>query len=140
MTNQEFENLIKESLKTDTLPSRGSFSHVLSSLENHPVTKSKEVRYTNKTVTSNIIINKFADIVSIWKSKRLVLVPSLVLVLLVSIFSLSPYSFLHNESLQTLAERDALIEELENDVSEDEILTSFDVPDINDLGIINNEI
>ncbi len=140
MNNNEFENLIRKTLRTDNIPDRASFARILSQLGESAVTESSEVRYTNKTATSNIINNTIASVSNIWKSKRFVLVPSLILFLLVGAFSLSPTSSVdaNNIAIQKIAEQDASIEDYDTD---DQILfTSFDEPSITDLSTTDNEL
>ncbi|MEK7106185.1 MAG: hypothetical protein AAB895_02400 [Patescibacteria group bacterium] len=140
MTDQEFENIIKKSFKTSAVPSRESFTRALSSLET-PVTKNGEMRYNRQTgQPSNIINNKFASFIAIWKSRRIVLVPSLVLLLFVGAFSLSGQSGKYNLSIEQLAQRDAIIEELDF-VDEDEaLLSELDEPYIDEFSTIQDEI
>lgn len=139
MEKQEFENFIKKTLNNTDIPSRASLLYVLRKLDTS-VTENKEMRYNSKAATPNIIINKITDIIGVWKSKRLILIPSLVLIIFVSIFSLSPRNFLYRKSLQNIAEQDRLIEELVYDTDTDLVITSFEDTDTNDLGILNNEI
>lgn len=139
MTNQEFENTIRETLKTDETPNRVGFAHMLSQL---PVTETAEVRYTRETATSNIIINIQTSISAVWKTKRFVLIPSLILLLFVGTFSLSPRSHVSRNTLaiQKLAEQDVSIEELNSDTEDQILLTSFDEPGITDLSTNTYEL
>ena len=138
MKKEEFENLIKRSLKAAPLPSRASLMYALRKLED-PVTEEEVVRYNRKTATSNIINNKIADILSIWRSKRIILVPSFIFLLFIGAFSLSPHSKKIDYSLSELVEQDSRIEEIV-DYDDTIFLTSFDEPSINDLSTIQNEI
>lgn len=139
MNDQEFENIIRKGLKTNAIPSRESFARTLSMLET-PVTKSEEVRYNRQTATPSNIINKFASFIAIWKSRRIVLVPSLILLLFIGAFSLSGQTPKYNLSIEQLAQRDAIIEELDF-VDEDEaILSELDEPYIDEFSTIQDEI
>lgn len=139
MDNQEFENTIRKTLKTAPLPSRASLMYTLRKLEDY-VTESEEVRYNRQTTTSNIINNKFANILSVWKSKRIILVPSFIILLFVGAFSLSPHHIKQDSSLSELVEQDAGIGEESIDYDDSILLTNFDESFINDLSKIQNEI
>ena len=139
MTDQELENKIRETLQESVVPSRESLSHVLSEIGDH-VTKSPYMRYNVQTVTSNIINNKFADIVSVWKSKRIILIPSFIVLFLVSAFSLSTHSTPYDSVILDLAEQSANLEQQGVDYDDQVMLTSFDEPDVDDFGSITNEI
>ncbi len=140
MTNQEFENIIKKSLKTNASPDRGSFSHLLSIL-NNPVTETKQVRYSIQTPTSNII-SRITSFISIWRSNRIILVPSFILLLFIGIFSLSMHTTTYGSSIEQLAQKDESIKELAIVDDDDPALsiTGFDEPDINDLSILQNDL
>ena len=142
MTEIELEKIIRKTLYTSTTPDRVSFSNVLSQLPGIPVTKNNEMRYNKKTTTSNIINNTITEIIGIWKSKRIILVPSFVLLIFIGAFSLSPKnrSNSQNSAIIHLAEQSELIEEPGIDTDDEIILTSFDEPAINDLSTINNEL
>lgn len=141
MNEKEFENIIRKSLNVSEAPSRGSLTNVLSSISNEEnVTKESLVRYNKQTATSNIINNKLIGIIAIWKSKRLVLIPSLVLVIIVSTFSLSPRYMLSRESVAYITAQDESIEMLGNDTGEDMVLADFEIPDMLDLDTLTNEI
>ena len=139
MTDQELENKIRETLQESVVPSRESLSHVLSEIGDH-VTKSPYMRYNVQTVTSNIINNKFADIVSVWKSKRIILIPSFIVLFFVSAFSLSTHSTPYDSVILDLAEQSANLEQQGVDYDDQVMLTSFDEPDVDDFGSITNEI
>jgi len=49
------------------------FYILIPGLHNPAVTKNTKIRYNIQTVMSNIINNKFSDIISIWKSKIIIL-------------------------------------------------------------------
>lgn len=136
MDNQEFENNIRKTLKGSGLPSRASLMYVLRKVEEN-VTDETSMRYNKETATSNIIINKLIAVFDIWKSKRLILVPSLILLIFVGAFSLSPRK---NPTLSELVEQDSLINEEVLDYEDQTVLTSLDEPSINDLSAIQNEI
>ena len=140
MNDKEFENLIKDTLHSNESPTRESLSYILSNLDRTPVTNIEELRYNTQTIKSNIINNKIADVISIWISKRIVLVPSLILLLFIGVFSLSPRVATKNQSLQQLVAQDALFEDLEvdtvNDLDDEAILTSFDEQAFNELSAI----
>jgi len=139
MNEQEFENYIKQTMKTYGTPSRASFEHVLMKLDEEPVTDTASVRYIRKTATSTIINSKIADIMAIWKSKRIVLVPTFLLLIFVGAFSLSSTTN-RSSALLRFVEKNEQIEEPEV-LDEDEILIdAFDAPGITDLSIIENEI
>ena len=76
---------------------------------------------------------------SIWKSKRIILVPTFLLLLFVGAFSLSSNSS-SSSTLLRFVEQDAQIEEPELENEDDILIGAFDDPGINDLGIIENEI
>lgn len=140
MTDTELENIIRTTLKSEVTPSRVSLSHTLSKLEDLAVTETEASRYTTQT-KSNIISNGITDILNIWRSKRIVLVPSLILLLFVGAFSLSPrQASNNNQSLQQLVAQDELFEDLgvdnDGDWDNETMLTSFDDPAINDLSAI----
>lgn len=139
MTDIELEKIIKETLHTDTLPNRDSLANVLSKIET-PVTKNNVMRYNIQTVTSDIIINKIVDIVSVWKAKRMILIPSLVVLFFVGAFSLSTHSLRYNSVILELAEQSVATEEQGIDYDDQVILSSFDEPDIDGLDTITNEI
>jgi hypothetical protein len=114
---------------------------MLSKLEDTQVTNNESLRYSKQTTTSNIISNKIADVFSIWKSKRLVLVPSLILLLFVGAFSLSPRLAKDNLSLEQLVAQEEQIEKLETSNNYDDwenidTIASFDEQAINDLSTI----
>lgn len=138
MENKEFENLIKKSMKTKANPNRQNFSNVLSQIES-PVTDSSFVRYNRQTaMPSHIISNYFNEFMAIWKSKRIILVPSFILLVLVGSFSLSNRI---RPNISQLAKEDISIEEL--DVVDDEdvtTLTSFDDQVFDELTTIQDEI
>lgn len=138
-TQEEFENTIRKNIKVIDLPSRESFARVLSSLSDLPVTKEPETRYTMQTATSNIINNKINEIMAIWRSKRIILIPTFLLLLFVGAFSLSSNTS-SSSTLLRFVEKDEAILEPEV-IDEDEILIeAFDTPGINDLSTIENEI
>ncbi len=140
MDQQEFENNIRKTLKASESPSRASLMYVLRKIEEN-VTDEASMRYNKQTATSNIIINKLVAIFDIWKSKKLILVPSLVVLLVIGAFSLSPRSVTRtNLILVDLVEKDALINEESVDYDEQSSITSFDDPFIDDLNTIQNEI
>jgi hypothetical protein len=140
MTDQEFENIVRISMKIQSEPSRDSFAHILKNLEESPVTKNEAVRYNIQATASHIINNKITDIIAIWKSKRIVLVPSFLLLLFVGVFSLSSHVNRYENSLQKLAAQDMVIEE--PGVDDEDLIFSdvFDTPAIDDLNMIQNEI
>lgn len=140
MTDQEFENIIKEKMRTDATPDRASFARALSQL-NNPVTENKNLRYNSIQIKmSNIINNKVASFIAIWRSKRVILMPSLILLLFIGAFSLSGQTGKYNLSIEQLVQQDALIEEVDI-IDDDPInLTSFDEPYINELSAIQDEI
>lgn len=140
MNQQELENNIKLALKGSEAPSRASLMYILRKIENN-VTEDQNVRYNKKTVTSNIINDKLVEIFNIWKSRKLVLIPSLIVLLVVGVFSLSPQNIVRkNLTLAELVEQDALLSEENIDYDEQIILTSLDEPSIDDLNSIQNEI
>ena len=138
MDKQEFENNIRKTLRGSESPSRASLMYVLRKIED--VTDEASIRYNRKTETSNIIINKLIAVFDIWKSRKLILIPSLIVLLFVGVFSLSPRNTKNNLSLSELVEQDSLIEEMGVDYDDQATLTSFDEPSINDLSEIQNEI
>lgn len=138
MNEKEFENIIRKSLHTSDSPSRDSLTNALSSIES--VTKGEEMRYNTQTATSNIINNNLTKIFAIWKSKQFILIPSLVLVLIVSTFSLSPRYMASRDSVAYITEQDENIEKLVNDTDEEIIMTDFDIPDVLDFDTLTNEI
>lgn len=140
MTDQEFENKIREQMKTSVTPDRASFTRLLSGL-NIPVTKNEVSRYYAQTTTSNIISNKVANFLAIWRSKRVILMPSFIILLFIGVFSLSGQASKYNLSIEQLAQQDSLIEEL--DIVDDNdalILAGFDDPYIDELSAIQDEI
>jgi len=141
MNDQEFENIIRKELKTSAIPDRASFARVLSEL-NDPVTENKNVRYNSIQIKmSNIINSKVASFIAIWRSKRVILMPSLILLLFIGAFSLSGQTGKYNLSIEQLVQQEALIDEL--DIVDDDdpvILTSFDDPYINELSAAQDEI
>lgn len=143
MTEQEFEKVIQNALHTEIKPSRDSFGRMLNTLNDIPVTKNADMRYTMRTATFDIINNKITEIISFWQSKRIILVPSLILLLLIGAFSLSPHSSSNTYdtlSIQKLAEQDEAIEEEGPDYDDGIVFTSFDEPAIDDLSTTQNEI
>lgn len=142
MTDQELETTLQTALTPRNTPSRESFTVMLSELPTSPVTKQTEIRYTTQTATSNIINNILVQIVSIWKSNKvLLLVPTCLVFLLVGAFSLSPRitAYTQNRALLQLAEQDASIEALGDDTDDQVILASFDESDSSTLDIQPNE-
>jgi hypothetical protein len=139
MDKEEFENNIRKTLKGTGTPSRASLMYVLRKIDEN-VTDEASMRYNNKTETSNIIINKLTAVFDIWKSKRLILIPSLIVLLFVGAFSLSPRNAKNNLSLSELVEQDSQLDESGLDYDDQTILTSIDEPSINDLSTIQNEI
>lgn len=143
MNTPEFENYIRKTLRRGEEPNRVFFTHMLSQLTDTPVTESTEVRYTKKTATSNIISNKLSDIIAIWKSKRVILVPSFILLFFIGAFSLSPHIGVYTNSslsIQQLAEQDETIEETGVDTDDQLFLASFEEPGIIDLTTTTNEL
>lgn len=138
MDNQDFEKIIKKSMQIKAEPDRGNFQYLLSKIDNN-VTHEENVRYNRQTAKpSNIINNYLTEFMAIWKSKRIILVPSLILLVLVGSFSLSN---LAKPSINRIAQEDISIEEL--DVVDDEdltTLTSFEDQIFDDLGTIQDEI
>lgn len=139
MTDGELEKIIRDTLRTSDTPSRDSLTHVLSAID-APVTKNAFMRYNVQTATSNIINNKIADIVSIWKSKRIILIPSFILLFFIGAFSLSTHHSTYDPVILDLAEQSANLEEQGVDYDDQVILTSFDEPDMDDIGTTTNEI
>ena len=140
MDQQELENNIRKTLKGSGAPSRASLMYVLRKIE-EDVTNKASMRYNKQTGMSNIISDKLVAIFDIWKSRKLVLIPSLIALLVVGAFSLSPQSIMKtNLSLTDLVEQDALINESGVDYDEQIVLTSLDEPYIDDLNTIQNEI
>ena len=76
---------------------------------------------------------------NIWKSKRIILVPSFLLLLFVGAFSLSSNTS-GSSTLLKFVEQDAQIEEPAIEYEDDVLIDAFDTPGINDLGTIENEI
>lgn len=141
MNEREFENKIKDALKINTYPDRESFKLFISSLETRDVTKNESMRYNTQTATSNIINNKFADIITVWKSKRIILIPSFLVLLFVSAFALSSHSKNSSSEILKIAEQNENLEESEIYEDEDQvILTNFDTSDIDNVSNITNEI
>ncbi len=141
MTNPELENLIRVSLKSGPRPSRASLLYTLKTLSlPQIVTENKKIRYTKETVWPNIINNRIAGIVSFWKMKRILLIPSFILIFFIGIFSLSPQATPHESNLRQLVEQDELIEEPGIDYDDQVLPTSFDEPSLNDLSVMQNEI
>ena len=144
MEMEKFEEQLKKSLLCAVKginPSRESLSRALfdSNVQSPYVTKSPYVRSNVWTATSKIISNnKLADAVAVWKSKRIILVPSLVLLLLVGTFSLSTHSSAESQ-IQSLAEQNEQIEEPGIDDDDQMILSSFEDPAVNDLSATNYE-
>ena len=141
MENKELENRIKKVMNLEIKPDASSLNFILSKFEeDKTVTKEKTKRYYIWTAMSNIINNKNTDIVDIWKSKRLILVPSFILIFIISVFTLSPYSSFGNKTIIKLAEQDTLIEEQYVNEDDTVVNTLFESPEINDLSTLQNEI
>ncbi len=134
MNDKEFEDLIKESLKISEKPSQVSFSHMLSQLSEVPSDK--------KMMTPNTMINGVGEIINIWRSKRLVLIPSLVILLFISALTIYPRGT--NASLQRLVAKDVLLEEQLYDSAweydDQTVLSDFDNDVIEELNQIQNDI
>jgi hypothetical protein len=141
MDQNEFENLIKETMNIKATPSRDSFECVLSNLNETLVTKNQNIRYSIQTVMSNIKNNKISIIIDIWKSKRIILIPSFILLFFVSAFVLSPHSKKYDPEILKIAEQNETIEEPGDEDDNDQIiLTSFDNQDFSDIdNSIKNE-
>lgn len=137
--DKELEKIIRDTLKEDPTPSRDSFRRMLSTLDTS-VTESSQIRYNTRTTSSDIISNKIADVIHIWKSKKLVLIPSLVLLVLIGAFSLSPRAAKYDTGIAGLMPLDETIEEGGVDYDDQTILTTFDEPSIDELSTIQNEL
>ena len=141
MNQNEFENLIKETMNINATPSRDSFKCVLSNLNETFVTKNQNMRYSIQTVMSNIKNNKISIIIDIWKSKRIILIPSFILLFFVGAFALSPHSQKYDPEILKIAEQNETIEEtVDADDNDQVILTNFDNQDFSDIdNSIKNE-
>jgi hypothetical protein len=142
MNKQEFEKILKNTMQIKAKPARDSLERALSKLEIDTVTESEDVRYNRQTATPSYIINnKIADFISVWKSRRIVLVPSLILLLFIGTFSLSGSTLTHDKSILKLAQQDGSIEEADivDDYSDLVTLTSFDDQTIDELGTTQDE-
>lgn len=138
MTDQELENKIKKILKTDINPDRANFTRMLNQLPDIGKEKYNEFSYIQDKNRSSIN-NNIANVFNIWKSKRIVLVPSLILLLIVGAFSLSPQTGQYNMTIQQLAEQNETIEEPGYDI-DDQLIYTLETPAINDLSLTQNEI
>ena len=140
MTQQELENTIRKTLKTDSSPDRVSFAQMLSKLKEVPVTEDNALRYTTETATSKITSNKITNFIDAWKSKWIILVPSFILLIFIGSFSLSRQTGKYNLSIEQLAQQ---IETMEADEvvddNEEQIIDSFDKQAIDDFSLIQNE-
>ena len=140
MNNQEFENIIIKEFKKESVPDRVSFSRLISNLD-VPVTENEKVRYNRQTAKPfEIINNTIAEVIAIWKSKHIVLVPSLILLLFIGTFSLSGQASKYNLSIGELAQKDALIEEIDAIDDDATTLSVFDDQAIDELSTTKNEI
>jgi hypothetical protein len=139
MNDKEFEKLMKDSLESGRTPDHASLTRLLNKLSD-PVTEQRDMRYTRVTATSNITSNTVADVLKFWRSKRIILVPSFVLLLLVGIFSLSPHASASDRAILKIAAEDQTLGEQE--VDDDDIImpSDFDSPALDDLSNTQNEI
>lgn len=138
MNTHDFEKIIRESLNTQAIPHRKSFAILLEKLPDNPVTKNAKIRYTRETWLSNII-NNTASLVTFWKSKQMLLIPSLMLVLFVGIFSFFPKSAQYDQTIPLLAQEDERIEEPGLDLDDTVNIAFYDTPAINELATTTNE-
>lgn len=140
MNNEEFENNIKNAVYANATPHRTHFKSTLSMLGEN-VTKSATMRYRDAVYKlQKNIINNVQYVVESIRIKRIVLVPSLILVLVIGGFSISSQTTNANKTLERLAEENETIEEPGIDLDDSIILTSFDAPAVNDLSNNQNEI
>ncbi len=140
MNDEQLENLIRNQSKIDqkgNIPSREVLSRILYSLPESPVTISALNRYGLEKSMSNIIIN-LKEFLHIWRSKKIILVPSFVLIVFIGLFSLSSHVSKSN-SVLGLAEKNEAIEEPGLDYDDQVILTTFDNSNIDELNVIQNE-
>lgn len=136
MTDKEFEKIIKERLSIHDKPNRASFAYMLSQLES-PVTEKEDMRYTRETGKPSQIINsKITYFISVCKSRRLVLIPSLLLILFIGAFSLSQHTRTYDQSIEQLATQDESIQEPSSIDDDEIILTNFDDQALDDLSNI----
>ncbi len=140
MTDQEFE--LKKWLKnSDALPSRESLTHALSALSTSDVTGRDAVRYTRETASpSHITHNAYTRFMAIWKTKWIVLVPSLIILFIVTIPLSLHTASAHNKAILKLAVEDGSIDEAEVVDNDDAVLlTSFNDQAIDELSSIQKD-
>ena len=143
MIDQELENKIRKTLSLSDKLDRQAFEHTLSILEGSLTTKSPGMRYIEVTTKSNVIYNKIAYITSSWKSRRIILLPSFLILFIIFIGTLgAPLSSkLHGkQTLEQIASESEEIEGTGMDTDDQVIITSFDEPSIDELSTIQNEI
>jgi hypothetical protein len=135
MNETEFENLIQQTMHTDINPSSEGFTHMMASIELTPVTENEKIRYTIQTTSSNII----NTIIQSLKSTRMVLVPSLVLVILIGGVSIGSKRMHPESAIEKLAEQSETIADEAIDLDDSILLTSFEAPAMNDLTTNQND-
>jgi hypothetical protein len=140
MNEQELENKIRSLLKTDLKPSKSSLKEALFSISDETVTKKDEVRYNGRTLKSSIINNKITEIIGVWKSRSIVLVPAFILLIFVGITTLSPHSAQANaKAIQKIADQSETIEEPGLNDEDEVIIADLDSSIVDDLSSTTNE-
>ncbi len=131
MNDKDFENIIKDSLKISDTPDRTTLTTLLSKLDTETVGDS-EIHHNQK---ANLL-----DIISIWRSKRIVLIPSLMLLMLVGVFSLSPRAAKYDNGIAELLVQDEVIEREAINYDSQFALPTLDNKSLESLNAIQNEI
>lgn len=139
ISDKELHKKIVDSLKSTITPDRSSLMRILDKLDKD-VTSSGKLRYNDWVGIPNIRNNTFSNIISVWKSKRMILIPSLILLLFVGGFSLSSKIAKHDLTLEQLLEQDETIEDEGINYDDQKLLTSFDEQSLDDISTIQNEI
>ncbi len=131
MNDQEFENLIRKNLKQTDLPDRASLKFALEHIE---VNTEKEFL----PIESPFV--KVSEFAKIWKTKRAILVPSLIVLIVVGIYSLSPSRAKNDASIKDLVVQDESVEESGVDYDDLAAPTDLNEPAVIDLTSSTNAL
>jgi hypothetical protein len=131
MTDKDFENIIKDSLKISATPDHATLTTLLSKLDTQAV-GDLEIHHDQRA--------SLLDIISIWRSKRIVLIPSFMLVVLVGIFTLSPRAGKYDSGIAGLLIQDELIEKESVNYDSQISLPVIESKSFDSLNAIQNEI
>ena len=143
MNKEKIEDKIKDLLiksEMNIKPDRDSLFQVLDKISDTDVTEMKNIRYYYCKV-SNIISNNFTQFMHNWKTKRVVLIPSVVLILIIATFALSSRVPFATSAEKLVEKNDAILfSDLDTYEEEYEITSDvFEDPAIDELSAIQDE-